>query len=103
MPDKDQIPHGYRQAITTAITVFLGFSVTFLRAVWSYEEKVGWNSWEIVSELFIAFGIFFEMAALFRAIDLIDDDIYRYRYTAKLFKLGVVTVIFGIILSISLK
>jgi hypothetical protein len=32
MADNDHLPPGYRQAVTTAITVFLGFSLTFLRS-----------------------------------------------------------------------
>jgi hypothetical protein len=103
MPDKDQMPQGYRQAITTAITVFLGFSLTFLRAVWTYEEKIGWKRAEVISDLVIASGIILEVIALFRSLDVVDDDIIRYSRTTSVFKSGVALVVVGVILSISFK
>ena len=50
MDDDDRIPSGYRQAITTAITVFLGFSITFLRTFRSVRAEEGWSVLEEVAE-----------------------------------------------------
>jgi hypothetical protein len=100
MLDNEQIPSGYRQAITTAITVFLGFSITLLRAAWGIEGKRGWSNLEISAESTIAIGVIIQITALFRAIALTDNSHVRYRTTAYIFKVGVVFVVGGVLMSI---
>jgi hypothetical protein len=100
MDGKDQIPLGYRQAITTAITVFLGFSLTLLRAAWGFEAKGGWRRIEIASEIVMATGIVLQISALFRALDIRDDDRKFYMRTVRIFEFGICTAVFGVILTI---
>jgi hypothetical protein len=81
----------------------LGFSLTFLRSVWAFEERTGWKREEIVSEFITALGIAFQLFALFRALNIVDDNVERYRNTVRVFKAGIIGVVLGVILSITLK
>jgi hypothetical protein len=105
MPDrasteKVPVPAGYHQAVTTAMTVFLGFSITFLRIVWEAVQKKGWTLAEMFSESVVFAGIILQVTALFRALDVSDDDVVHYRPTIVLFKSGVVVVIVGVVLAL---
>jgi cytochrome b subunit of formate dehydrogenase len=102
MPENDQIPDGYRQSVTTAITVSLGFSLTFLKIFWALERKGGWSATEVASELIIVVGIILQVAALFRALNVLDNQIARYRSTVRCFQAGAVAVIVGVLISVFL-
>lgn len=102
MSENERIPDGYRQSITTAITVSLGFSLTFLKVFWAMERKGGWSAAEIASELIIVIGIILQVAALFRALNVLDNQVARYRSTVKWFQAGVVAVIGGVLISVFL-
>ena|SRR5215469_2316883 len=103
MADPERIPDGYRQAITTAVTVSLGFSLTFLRTFWSREEPGGWNLAEVVAESIIGAGLVIQVITLFRALSIPDNEPRRYRHTARLFLAGVVIVIAGVLVSVFVK
>jgi hypothetical protein len=100
MDGQDRLPSGYRQAITTAITVFLGFSLTLLRAAWGFEERGGWRGIEVASEIAMAVGILFQISALFRALHIRDDNRNVYMKTVRIFELGICAVVIGVIVSI---
>ena len=103
MADPDRIPDGYRQAITTAITVSLGFSLTFLRTFWAREEPGGWTLTETIDESINGVGLIMQVIALFRALSIHDNELRRYKHTARFFVAGVVVVIFGVVKSVFLK
>jgi hypothetical protein len=103
MEEKGQIPDGYRQSITTAITVSLGFSLTFLQTFWRVKEKGGWTIMEVVSELVIVTGILLQVAALFRALHVLDNRMTRYMKTVRCFEAGIIVVISGVMMSIYLR
>jgi hypothetical protein len=103
MAQQNEVPGGYRQAITTAITVFLGFSITLLRTFWKVETIGGWTITEKLSESVIATGILLQVASLFRAINVLDNSVSRYRKTTLLFMAGVISVIFGVMLTIFVR
>jgi hypothetical protein len=98
--DDRPIPTGFRQAVVTAVTVFLGFSLTLLRSFWTQQARGGWTRSEIVGEAIIAIGVLLEVASLFRALDLSADGAFAFRHTVTLFKAGVVVVVAGILFSI---
>jgi hypothetical protein len=99
MTDRQQAPAGCRQSLTTAITVFVGFSLTFLRSLWFTEERSGWGWSGILGECIVVAGILLQVTALFRALD-VDGDIGRYRLTVRLFQGGVLIAILGLLTSI---
>ena len=93
------LPHGYRQGVVTAITVFLGFSMAFLR-FWGIENPGEWTHQGVLSAIIIGVGIILQLASLFRALDVRDDDATRYQRTVKLFGAGVIVVLVGVVASI---
>jgi len=97
--DNEKIPTGYRQAVVTAITVILGFSMTFLR-FWGIEVKGGWSVLGLLAAIFMVIGVLLQVAALFRALDVHDDNVTKYQRTVGLFRLAVIVVIIGLALSI---
>jgi uncharacterized membrane protein YidH (DUF202 family) len=99
MNENEKIPNGYRQAVVTAITVFLGFSMTFLR-FWGIEVKGGWTLLGFLAEFIIGIGVVLQVAALFRALDVDDDNLKIYKRTISLFRVAVAVVIVGVIFSI---
>ena len=92
------VPGAYRQGLVTAITVFLAFSLAFLQ-YWGFEASGGWRATSIASTAIIAAGAILQLIALFRSLDLRDEDESRYRTTVRVFRWGVITVILGIVLS----
>ena len=99
MTDRQQAPAGCRQSLTTAITVFVGFSLTFLRSLWFAEERSGWGWSGILGECIVVAGILLQVVALFRALG-VDSDIGRYRLTVRVFQAGVSISIVGLLASI---
>lgn len=99
MIDRTQAPAGCRQSLTTAITVFVGFSLTFLRAIWSSEARQGWNAYEIACQVTVIAGTLVQVGALFRALD-VNADIGRYRKTVRIFQAGLMIVIVGAVVAV---
>jgi len=93
------LPNGYRQGVVTAITVFLGFSMAFLQ-FWGIENPGDWTLGGALSAITIGAGILVQLAALFRALDVRDEDVIRYQGTVNLFRAGVVVVLVGVVASI---
>jgi hypothetical protein len=100
MSDQWKVPDGYRQSITTAITVFLGFSLTFLRTLWGVGQKEGWTFTDTLAESIISIGILMQVTALFRALNVFDDRLSRYKFTITTLKFGVAFVVIGVLFSI---
>jgi hypothetical protein len=99
MDEQTRAPAGCRQSLTTAITVLVGFSLTFLRTFWLQAEKGGWSAIEVVGEVAVSIGIILQITALFRALD-VNADIDRYRKTVRLFQAGVGIVVVALVIEI---
>jgi hypothetical protein len=93
------VPQAYRQGLVTAITVFFGFSLSFMR-FWSLENP-GDCSWHgILSAAFLAAGIGVQLFALYRSLDLRDDEEVRYKATVRYFFWGITIVVIGVVVAI---
>jgi hypothetical protein len=90
------LPQGYRQGVITAISVMLGFSLYFVR-FWSLEAA---GDWTLVSFL-AAIPIFLSIACLFlalwRSLQVADDNEGVYRTTLRWFFWGVVLAFIGVL------
>jgi len=93
------LPPGYREGVLTAITVFIAFSLGFLK-YYSLETPGRWTWLGIVAVVPMALGLLLQLIALFRALDVRDDAEDRYRQTIRYFLWGVVAIIVGVVVSI---
>ena len=92
---KPGLPQGYRQGLVTAITVFLGFSLSFLR-FWSFEAPGQWTRIGVVPAGIVAAGIVVQLVALWRSLALFDDEPTHYAVTVRCFFGGIVVVVVGV-------
>ena len=85
-PDLQRIPlpPGYRQGIISAITVLLGFSLLFLR-YWTFEAPGKWTKPSIIAVIFLTLAIGLQLVALWRSLQIADDDEFEYSKTLKWF------------------
>jgi len=67
------LPPGYREGLLTAITVFVAFTLAFLK-YWSLETPGRWTWLGILSVAPLALGLALQLVALFRSLDLRDDE-----------------------------
>jgi hypothetical protein len=92
------LPAGYRQGIISAITVLLGFSLLFLR-YWSFEAEGEWTVVSFIAALLLALAIILELFALWRSLQVEDDDEPRYRTTLRWFFSSVLTLLVSLLLA----
>ena len=88
------MPVGYRQGLITAIALFLSLSIAFLR-FWSFEAPGSWTAASTGAAILTGAGIVLQLIALFRALDVRDELLSRYRVTVRVFFAGVVIAIIG--------
>jgi hypothetical protein len=93
------VPPGYRQGIITAVTVLLGFSLTFFR-FWGFEAPGQWIVRSILSTGALAAAIVFQIIALFRALRLEDDAEDEYRKTVKWFIASAIALALGLLFAV---
>jgi ABC-type Fe3+-siderophore transport system permease subunit len=98
-PATSPLPQGYRQGLVTAITVLLGFSLSFMR-FWGIESPGHWTWKGVLCACLFGVGILVELWALFRSLDLRDDEAVRYSGTVRWFFTGAIIVIVGVTASI---
>ena len=96
--DPSGLPVGYRQGLVTAIALFLSLSIAFLR-FWSFEAPGSWTRASIGAAMLTGAGIVLQLVALFRALDVRDEVLSRYRATVRTFLAGVVIAIVGAAIS----
>ena len=94
----NNIPPGYQQAVVTAITVFLAFSLAFIR-FWSFEATGTWWWGAIVSEILLITSILIQIFVLARALNLKNETKDDYNKTVKWFLRSVVILVIGLIFS----
>ena len=92
------LPIGYRQALVTAIALFLSLSIAFMR-FWSFEAPGSLTLASTGSAMLTGAGIVLLLTALFRALDIRDDALPHYRVTVRIFFSGIVVVIIGATIS----
>ena len=91
---EDQLPIGYRQAVVSAIALFLSLSIAFLR-FYGFEAPGSWTLASTGSAMLTGVGIVLLLIALFRALDIRDDALSHYRVTLRIFFWGIVVVLVG--------
>lgn len=92
------VPWGYRTGIITAITVFIAFSLAFLR-FWSFEAPGEWRWYSIFSTGSMAVSVLLQLVALFRSLRLEDVEPAVYRVTLRWFAIAVVVMVIGVLLA----
>jgi hypothetical protein len=95
-PTRRPLPAGYRQGIVSAITIFIGFSLAFLR-FWAFEAPGHWSWRSVLVTVILAVPIFLEIYVLFRSLRVEDDDETEYATTIRWFVISVVAMLFAII------
>ena len=96
------LPPGYREGLLTAITVFVAFTLAFLK-YWSLETPGRWTWLGILSVAPGGRGLARQRGARCRAHDRRDDEAGHYRLTVGYFRWGVVAVLVGVVISILLE
>jgi 4-amino-4-deoxy-L-arabinose transferase-like glycosyltransferase len=92
------IPEGYRSGIITAITVLLGFSLSFLR-YWGFEAAGDWTLQSVVSTSALVLAIVLQIFALFRSLRLEDDNVAEYRKTVAWLTASAIALLLGLLLA----
>ncbi|TAN03587.1 MAG: hypothetical protein EPN36_12515 [Rhodanobacteraceae bacterium] len=92
------MPWGYRPGIITAITVFLAFSLAFLR-YWGFEAPGPWRGYSVFSACVMAVSVLLQLVALFRSLRLEDVQPAVYRVTVRWFVLAVAVMMIGVLLA----
>ena len=93
------LPQGYRQGIITAITVLLGFTLGFFR-FWGFESPGHWTLRSFIPATTLVTAVVLQIIALFRALDVADDDEHEYRKTVKWFIASAVVLLAGMLLAL---
>jgi hypothetical protein len=93
-----KVPEGYRSGIITAITVLLGFSLSFLR-YWGFEAAGDWKLQSIASTGMLVFAIALQIFALFRSLRIEDSEAAEYRKTVTWFIASAVALLLGLLLA----
>jgi hypothetical protein len=93
------LPQGYRQGIITAITVLLGFTLGFFR-FWGFESPGHWTLRSFVPATTLVVAVVLQIIALFRALNVADDDEHEYRKTVKWFIASAVILLAGMLLAL---
>ena len=99
-PDRQRVPlpAGYRQAVVSAITVLLGFSLLFLR-YWNFEAPGAWSIAAVIASALLAIAIVLQMVALWRSLQIEDDDVLEYAKTLRWLLGAIVLLLASLLLS----
>ncbi len=98
-PDRRPPPQGYRQGLITAITVLLGFSLSFLR-YWVIEAPGIWAPLSTVAAVAVALAILMQILALYRSLRVADDDETEFRRTARWLLASALVLVAGLLLAL---
>jgi hypothetical protein len=93
------LPQGYRQGVITAITVLLGFTLGFFR-FWGFESPGHWTLRSFIPATTLVIAVMLQIIALFRALNVADDDEHEYRKTVKWFIASAVILLAGMLLAL---
>ena len=93
------MPEGHRQGIITAITVLLGFSLTFFR-FWGFEGPGQWTARSVVSTGAVVAAALLQLVALVRSLRLEDYNTTEYRKTVVWFIASAVALVLGLLFAV---
>lgn len=102
-PRRRPLPQGYRQGAVTAITIFIAFSLAFLR-FWGFEAPGDWTARSLAATVALAVPVLMQIYVLHRCLRVADDDEAEYAVTvrwllASVFAMLVSLVFAGIVVS----
>lgn len=90
------LPNGYRQGVITAISVILGFSLYFVR-FWALEASGDWTAVSLLASAPIFLSVACLSVALWRSLQVADDNERVYRRTLKWFLWGILFSLAGVL------
>jgi hypothetical protein len=93
---QQSIPIGFRSGIITAITVLLGFSFLFLRS-WVFELPGEWTVSSAIAAILLLLAITLELTALWRSLQLKDDNVIEYRITLRWFLASIIMLFISLV------
>ena len=76
----------------------LGFSLSFVR-FWNFEHAGEWTWGGVIPACIVAAGIGVQIVALYRSLELLDDEPTRYAATVRCFFVGIVVVVVGVVIA----
>ncbi len=88
-------PQGYRQGLITAVTVLLGFSLSFLR-FWGFEAPGAWTFRSIIAAGGILLAVLMQVVALSRSLRVADDDELEFATTVKWLLASAIVLLVGL-------
>jgi len=94
--ERRPLPQGYRQGIITAITVLLGFSLSFFH-YWGFEAPGEWTFRSVLPAGVLVAAIGLQIVALFRSLRIADDDEDEYRTTVRWFVTSAVLLLISLL------
>jgi Ca2+/Na+ antiporter len=97
-PARKPLPAGYRQGVISAITVLLGFSLLFLR-YWTFEAAGKWDRPSLIATLLLVVALVMEFVALWRSLQLEDDDEREYKKTLRWLLASVIALFASLLLA----
>lgn len=89
------LPAGYRQGVVSAITVVIGFSLLFMR-YWGFEATGRVTRLSVAAGLLLLVAILLEFFALWRSLQVEDDEESEYRMTLRWFMASVAVLMVSI-------
>src|SRR5690349_23684724 len=92
------VPAGFRSGIITAITVILGFSLLFLRS-WAFELPGEWTVSSAIAAVLLLLAIVLELTALWRALQLKDEQAIEYQLTLRWFLASIVMLLVSLVVA----
>jgi hypothetical protein len=98
-PPRRPLPQGYRQGLITAITVLLGFSLSFLR-FWGFEAPGEWTVRSAAAAGAIGIAVLMQIRALARSLRLSDDDEPEFTTTARWLFSSALVLLVGVALAL---
>jgi len=91
------LPAGYRQGVLSAITVIIGFSLLLLR-YWSFEASGEVTRASVFAGLGLLIAILLEFYALWRSLQIEDDDEREYLTTLRWFLTSIIALLASLVL-----
>ena len=90
---------GYREGIITAITVLLGFSLTFFR-YWGFEAEGQWSFRSVLAAGILTVAVVMQIIALFRSLRIADNDEIEYGKTVGWFVASAVVLLIAVLVAV---
>jgi uncharacterized membrane protein YidH (DUF202 family) len=95
---REKVPNGYRQGVLAAISVTLGFSLSFLR-YWGFEAEGDWTALSIIAVLVLILGIGLMIMALWRSLQVEDEYVDVYQTTLKWFLRSILVAFLSLVIA----